>query len=182
MKTNKNNKVLHVCCAGRQLLVFCLCILLCSCGYRFTGSGETPKGMQTIFINLIGNRTSEVGIEITLTDQLKNEFISKYRGKLAPEDQADGVLSGRITDVRTFTVSRRTTQSALERRVTITIDLTLTNQAGDIVWSARGMSGSETYSVSQTDRQSTESAKRQAMDLVLLRLGEEAYYRMTDDF
>jgi len=165
------------------MIVIGMFVLLAACGYRFVGSGgKTPKGLKTIFIHMIENRTAEVGIEVILTDQLKNEFIRKYKGELAPLDQADGILSGRISDVRTVTVSRRGTQSALEKRVVVTIDLTLKNQEADIIWSTRGMSGSETYTVEQSDRQSTETAKQEAMELVLLRLGEEAYYRMTDDF
>jgi hypothetical protein len=158
-------------------------ISLYSCGYRFVGStGEAPKGMHTIYVHMIENRTAEVGIEVILTDQLKNEFIRKYKGQLAPLEKADGILSGRITDVRTVTIARRSTQSSLEKRVTITIDLTLKNQDEEIIWSARGMSDSETFAVEQSDRQSTETAKRAAMEQVLLRLGETAYYRMTDDF
>jgi hypothetical protein len=44
------------------------------------------------------------------------------------------------------------------------------------------MSGSEVYAVSQSDKSQTESNKRNAIELVCLRLGEEAYYRMTEDF
>jgi len=165
-----------------RVLMLAFLLVLSGCGYRFVGGGDVPKGMQTIYIHLIENRTAEVGIEIILTDQLKNEFISKYKGQLAPIDQADGILSGRITDVRTVTVARRSTQSSLEKRVVITIDLTVKNQDDDIIWSTRGMSGSETYAVEQSDRQATETAKQDAMELVLLRLGQEAYYRMTDDF
>jgi len=101
----------------RNWVPLCLCILLCGCGYRFAGSGGTPKGLNTIFISLIENRTAEIGIEIILTDQLKNEYSRKCKGKLISEDQADGKLSGRITDVRTWTVARRGSQSSLEKRL-----------------------------------------------------------------
>ena len=84
--------------------------------------------------------------------------------------------------MRSWTIARRNNQSPLEKRVSVTIDLTLKNQAGEVVWFTRGMSGSEVYAVSQDDKSLTESNKRQAIDLVCLRLGEEAYYRMTDDF
>ena len=155
---------------------------MCSCGYRFAGGGGPPKGLNTIFVRLIENQTAEIGAEIILTDQLKNEFIRKYKGEIVAEEQAEGILSGRITGIRSWTIARRNAQSSLEKRVSVTIDLTLKNQAGEVVWFTRGMSGSEVYAVSQTDKSETESNKRDAIELVCLRLGEEAYYRMTDDF
>ena len=155
---------------------------MCSCGYRFAGGGGPPKGLNTIFVRLIENQTAEIGAEIILTDQLKNEFIRKYKGEIVSEEQAEGILSGRINVVRSWTIARRNAQAPLEKRVSVSIDLTLKNQDGEVVWFTRGMSGSEVYTVSQSDKALTESNKRQAIELVCLRLGEEAYYKMTDDF
>ena len=166
----------------RIAIVSGLCLLLCGCGYGFAGGGGPPKGLNTIFVRLIENQTAEIGAEIILTDQLKNEFIRKYKGEIVAEEQAEGILSGKITEVRSWTIARRSAQSPLEKRVSVTIDLTLKNKAGDVVWFTRGMRGSEAYSVSQSDKALTESNKRQAIELICLRLGEDAYYRMTDDF
>lgn len=166
----------------RIMALMGLSVLIVACGYGFVGSSGPPKGLNTIFVSLIENQTAEIGAEIVLTDQLKNEFIRKYKGQIVPQEQAEGILSGRITDVRSWTVARRSAQSSLEKRVSVTIDLTLKNQAGEVVWFTRGMSGSEVYAVSQDDKSLTENNKRQAIDLVCLRLGEEAYYKMTDDF
>jgi hypothetical protein len=166
----------------RLLALLGLSVLLIGCGYGFSGSGGPPKGLHTIFVRLIENQTAEIGAEIVLTDQLKNEFIRKYKGEIVAEEQAEGILSGRITRIRSWTIARRGAQSSLEKRVSVTIDLTLKNQAGEVVWFTRGMSGSEVYAVSQTDKSQTESNKRDAIELVCRRLGEEAYYRMTEDF
>ena len=166
----------------RVAIILCLCLLLCSCGYGFAGIGGPPKGLNTVFVRLIENQTPEIGAEIVLTDQLKNEFIRKYKGEVVSEDQAEGILSGRITEIRSWTIARRSAQSPLEKRVSVTIDLTLKSQDGEVVWFTRGMSGSEVYAVSQIDKSITEMNKRQAIELVCLRLGEEAYYRMTEDF
>jgi hypothetical protein len=163
--------------------IVCGCAaIVASCGYRFPGGGGPPKGLETIFIGLIENRTSEIGVEIDLTNQLKNEFSRKYGGQLAPEDRAQGILSGKITGVRSWTVARRGAQASLEKRVSVTIDLTLKNQAGEVLWFTRGMTDSEVYTVEQSDKALTESNKRKAIEVVCLRLGEDAYYRMTDDF
>lgn len=166
----------------RFTALLALSVSIIGCGYGFAGGGGPPQGLETIFIRLIENQTAEIGIEITLTDQLKNEFIRKYKGEIVAEEQAQGILFGRITDVRTWTIARRNAQSSLEKRVSVTIDLTLKNQAGEVFWFTRGMSGTENYAVSQSDKALTESNKRQAINLVCLRLGEEAYYRMTDNF
>ena len=135
-----------------------LSVLLIGCGYGFAGGGGPPKGLNTIFIRLIENQTAEVGAEIVLTDQLKNEYIRKYKGEIVSEDQAEGTLSGRITAIRSWTIARRNAQSPLEKRVSVTIDLTLKNQSGEVVWFTRGMSQTEKASIMAV--RSTAPAKR----------------------
>ena len=50
---------------------------LASCGYRFTGSDGPPRGVEKIYIENIVNKTTEPGIDVLITDALKNEFIQK---------------------------------------------------------------------------------------------------------
>ena len=44
-------------------LIVLFSIITSACGYRFTGTGGFPAGVNRIFINLYDNRTSETGIE-----------------------------------------------------------------------------------------------------------------------
>ncbi|MEW6671063.1 MAG: LptE family protein [Thermodesulfobacteriota bacterium] len=154
-------------------------MLLSSCGYRFSGSGSLPAGIQRVFIHQLDNRTSETGLENTLTGDLRYEFI-RYNRSATPED-ADAVLSGTVKSLRVETISRSGQHSSLERRVTISVDLKLTDRNGRAVWSLQGLADSESYRVA-SDSQATDVNRRAAVSALSKRLAENIYYRLTEDF
>jgi len=154
-------------------------ILLLSCGYRFSGSGSLPAGVQRVFISMLDNRTPETGLENTLTGDLRYEIIRYNRD--AKPDEADAVLSGTVKSLWVETVSRSGLHSSLERRVTVSVDLKLTNRNGRVVWSVAGLADNESYTVG-SDSQATEFNKRRAISALSKRLAENIYYRLTEDF
>jgi len=154
-------------------------ILLMSCGYRFSGSGSLPGGIQRVFITQLDNRTAETGLENTLTGDLRYEFIRYKRN--ANQAEADAVLSGTIKSLRVETISRSGQNVSLERRVTVSVDLKLADRTGRIVWSVEGLADSESYRV-ESDSQATDVNKRKAVSVLSRRLAENIYYRLTEDF
>ena len=154
-------------------------LLLSACGYRFSGSGSLPAGIQRAFISVLDNRTAETGLENTLTGDLRYEFISYNR--IANLDEADAVLSGTVKSLRVETISRSGQHSSLERRVTVSVDLELTDRNGRVVWSVEGLADSESYRV-ESDSQATDVNKRAAVSALSKRLAENIYYRLTEDF
>ena len=154
-------------------------VLVSACGYRFSGSGSLPAGVQRVFISMLDNRTPETGLENTLTGDLRYEFIRYNRD--AKPDEADAVLSGTVKSLWVETVSRSGLHSSLERRVTVSVDLKLTNRNGRVVWSVAGLADNESYTVG-SDSQATEFNKRRAISALSKRLAENIYYRLTEDF
>ncbi len=159
-------------------LLFFAGIFLWGCGYRFTGGGELPAGMKAVFIKVLENRTSETGVENTFTDDLRYEFIRF--DKAAEQKTADAVLAGVIESMSVETVSRRGTQTSLERRVSFSVALTLKNRDGKAVW-ARNISSDETYEVS-SDKLATEENRRKAIVALSKNLAEAVYNSLTGDF
>jgi outer membrane lipopolysaccharide assembly protein LptE/RlpB len=154
-------------------------LLLSSCGYRFSGSGSLPAGVQRVFISVLDNRTPETGLENTLTGDLRYEFIRYNRD--AKPDEADAVLSGTVKSLWVETVSRSGLHSSLERRVTVSVDLKLTDRNGRVVWSVAGLADNESYAVG-SDSQATDFNRRRAIAALSKRLAENIYYRLTEDF
>jgi len=152
-----------------------------ACGYRFAGSGNLPQGIQTIAIEIFENRTPETGLESIITNDLIYEFTRKGRSVQKNSKEADAILTGVIESERITTISRRAQQSALARRVEITVNLKLTGSGGGVKWSASGVSGFEEYDVS-TDKQASEVNKRQAIGTLSKKLAEKIHNRLTDDF
>jgi hypothetical protein len=168
---------------GLCLLISCCVVWLgSSCGYRFVGSGGTPQGIDKLFIDLFENRTTETGIEVLITDNLKDEFIHKYGGALAQREHAAAVLSGSISGIKTWTVSRRGVLSSLERRIQITLDVALKDAAGETIRSATDISAAETFAVVTGDREATDENKQAAIESLSKQIAEAVFHRLTEDF
>ena len=166
-----------------RVLIMVACIVpFTSCGYRFAGSEELPQGIERLFIQLLDNKTTEPGIDIVVTHELKNEFIRKYRGVLVDREAAEAILSGAVVGIRTETVARKGPLTALERSVSMTIDLKLKTSGNERIWFAKGISRDDTYTVVSGDKEITEQNKRKALKDLAERIAEISFYRLTDDF
>lgn len=152
-----------------------------ACGYRFSGGGNLPGGVQTIAIEILKNRTTETGLEYTVTNDLIYEFTRKGRTIKKNSEAADAVLAGIIESERITTISRQSQQSPLARRVEITVNLKLTGPDDGVIWSASSISEFQEYNVS-TDKQATEMNKRRALETLSKRLAEKIHNRMTENF
>ena len=161
--------------------VIIIALFFSACGYRFAGSGNLPEGIQTIAIDIFKNRTTETGLENTITNDLIYEFTRKGRSVQKNSKKADAVLTGVIVSERITTISRQAQQSPLARRVEITVNLKLTGSDGGVKWSASNVSAFEDYDVA-ADRQVTDINKRKAIENLSERLAEKVYNRLTDNF
>jgi outer membrane lipopolysaccharide assembly protein LptE/RlpB len=161
--------------------VIIIALFFSACGYRFAGSGNLPGGIQTIAIDIFKNRTTETGLENTITNDLIYEFTRKGRSVQKNSTKADAILTGVIESERISTISRQSQQSALARRVEITVSLKLTGSDGGVKWSKSGVSAFEDYDVT-ADRQTNDISKRQAINNLSKKLAERVYNRLTEDF
>ncbi len=153
---------------------------LSACGYRFAGGGTLPSGIKSVCVTILENRTSEIGVENTFTNDLIYEFTRN--GKIASIDKADALLSGVIRSMSIETISHSGAHTSIERRVTITLDLKLTDKDGRIIWSAKGVSGNEAYDVVSDNKLSTEQNRSKAISTLSTRLAEKVYNSLTEDF
>ena len=94
---------------------------------------------------------------------------------------ADVVLSGIVkhVDIRTISVSEPTV--ADERRVTVTVALTLRKTDGTTVWAGGDITDFEAYLV-DTNTQRTDANRRNAIRVISKRIAERAVNRFSDDF
>jgi outer membrane lipopolysaccharide assembly protein LptE/RlpB len=164
-----------------HLLLVLVLLSLSGCGYRFAGAGKLPAGIGSIFITTLENRTTDPGVESILTRDIIAEFTRNDPNHLAVRENADAVLSGTIDLVRSETISRRNAQSALERRLFVTVSLMLTDRAGKVIWSAPGFTANETYRV-QDESAATDLTRRGAFAALSPRLAEAVYNRITENF
>jgi len=164
------------------LLLLCPLLLL-ACGYRFAGSGAFPEGVNYIFIEVIENRTSKIGVERIVTNQLIFEFSRQRESSLVSSvKEADAILKGSINSIRTQTISRVDTEVASEREVVMMVDLKLIKKKGGaVIWAANGLSDREAYDVDSVKIE-TDRNEELALGRLSERLSERIFNRLTDDF
>ena len=132
-------------------------------------------------VKIFENRTTETGLEYTITNDLIFEFTRNGRSVSKSSEKSDAVLTGVIASERIITISRRQQQSPLERRVYLTFDLKLTRADDRVIWSVANVSDFEAYDVG-SDKSVTDSNKRRAIETLSKRFAEKMYNRLTEDF
>ena len=165
---------------SNRLWVLLAGVIIAGCGYGFQGAGSLPGDAQTVFVQLLTNRTSETGMENVFTGALIEELTRNQRA--AGEGRADALLSGEIASISTDTIARTGATTSVERRVRATLNLELTDRAGVVIWKARNISASEAFSVDSDSQAITNQSQREALTRLAQRVAESVYSRMTDDF
>jgi hypothetical protein len=156
---------------------------IAGCGYHFEGMGLTaPEGVRTIAITVLENRTSESGIETRFTSDLAYEFTRSKILRVVGTDTADAVLGGRISSLTVNTISRTSSYESDERRVTITLDLSLERADGTTLWSDGALSDKEAFKVVPSDKLETERNRREAIEVISERLAEKIHNRIFQGF
>ena len=155
--------------------------VLSGCSYRFSGTGDMPSGMTRIYVSMIQNYTSEIGIENYLTDDLINEFIMRRKEVLSRQEDAEGILSGNIEYLRDTPVAHSSQTKTTQSRVFLGVRLKLVDSKGKTVWAVNGINSNQAYRVTD-DKTLTEQHKEAAIRVLTKRLAEKIYNRLTDDF
>lgn len=160
-----------------------MCLVMAACGYRFSGAGTLPKGVKRVFVNLFENRTSEVGLENTITNDVISEFVIKQKDRLATQSEADAILKGTIVSLRKDAISRTGAGEVQERRVEVVVNVSLVDPSGKTLWSAQGVSASEAYAATGGIEASTAAGGQgSALSDLSKRIAERIYNRLTEDF
>jgi outer membrane lipopolysaccharide assembly protein LptE/RlpB len=115
----------------RLLAAVAAASLLSGCGYSLVGTGKgwLPDDVRTVWVPAFVNDTPVVGLEQRFTAAVLRELSA--RGRLKPAsglDQADAVLSGRISGYSLQPVRFDAQGRALEYQVLITARITLTDR------------------------------------------------------
>jgi outer membrane lipopolysaccharide assembly protein LptE/RlpB len=164
------------------LPVLFMCLFISSCGYKFAGTGSLPKGIKSIYINMLENASSETGIENVITNDLIYEFTRINKNLVTNPGNADAELSGKISEVSTNTVSHVNSYTTQERRVRVNVKIRLSSKGGNVIWGPNDISGSETFDVQQGDKHRTDQNRKEAIKTLSKRLAEKIYNRMTENF
>ena len=153
-----------------------------ACGYRFAEQGGFPGGTERLFVNVLVNQTQETGVENIITAALLSELTLRKTHRLAGGlADADVVLSGVVKHVNIRTISVSEPTVAEQRRVTVTVALTLRKTDGSTVWAGGDVSDFEAYLVN-VNPEITDANRLDAIRILSKRIAERVVNRFSDDF
>ena len=155
--------------------------LLAGCGYRFAGGGEFPYGVEKIAVEVLFNRTSEVGLENTITNDLIYELNRSGQVEVVEPEKAEAVLKGSIEQLAVRSVSRSGILTSQAERVFVSVNLKLVRPDGEVLWKGNGLREDEAYAVGD-NKLATEENRRQALKNLSPRLAQKVYTRITANF
>jgi outer membrane lipopolysaccharide assembly protein LptE/RlpB len=159
-----------------------LLLALVACGYNLKGAGlKAPDGVETVAVTVLDNRTAESGIEMTFTNHLTYEFTRSKVLRVVDEKAADAVLRGTITSLGEETISYTANYDSDERRVRVTLNLSLVSRDGKVLWSDPALAGIEEFKVAD-DRFVTDKNRREAIETISERIAERVHNRILQDF
>ena len=119
-------------------------MLVAGCGYSTTS--RTAKDIKTIYIPFFENKTAEPNLEISVTERIIQNLVADNTLKVVPENAADAVLDGQITDFKNQPFSFNQSLNAEEYHVVITVVATLFNRrTNEPIWEKRNFVGDGSY-------------------------------------
>ncbi|MCB0351979.1 MAG: hypothetical protein KDD64_00590 [Bdellovibrionales bacterium] len=136
-----------------QILLLFVVLSLEGCGYTFRG-GESvlPPDVKRVYIPRTENITSEQGLELVLTEALRDEF-ERYGVLTVVEgnEQADAVLRSKITSVKreTRTVTSNT-DTALQLTTVMRVAAELKRKNGTSLWRNKAVVVSKAFGTDQS--------------------------------
>jgi len=166
----------------RLACLFMAAITTFACGYHFQQQARLPGDAKRLYVDIFENRTNQAGLETTVTNAVVFEFVKRGETDMVKEpSQADLIMKGVIRSVQISTAATRSNSGAGERQVSITLDVRLVQQDGNVVWSANGLSDNDAYVVG-ADKFLNDDKQRATLGLVSTRIAERIYNRFTDNF
>lgn len=159
--------------------------LASGCGYHFSPAGEhIDKGLQTVFVDNFSNKTSEANIENYFRNSFIGQFSKGSRFKLVNrKDLADTVFKGSINSIATPHLSYSETKLAKENRVIVTMEVVFeVRETKDIIWANENLSGKEDYMVDESNPNTTETNRKNALKQLAEDMAEKTYRYIMSGF
>lgn len=157
-----------------------------ACGYSFRVKG-TPVDLSfdSIAIPLFESTSTERGFEAEFTEIIRDEFISRSTIPIVESTDADMVITGRIYDIETQTVTYNTVKQSVEgrtvsyetggsRKLIVKLSISMTESAtGKIIWHEDSMEEEANFNASEDplqNRYNREQAIRDVAGLMAKRI------------
>lgn len=164
-----------------KLTALLLLLMFFSCGYHFEGGGYLNKNVTHVSILNFANESTEDEADLIFTNALINEIIDQTDTEIVDDEKAAFSIKGKVKSISFRTLSRSTTETVLERRVTAVLDVQLVNDKGEIVWAVKDFKTNDEYEVSE-DQVADETNIRNTLEQIAQRSSEKLVSKMVTNF
>lgn len=169
---------------GLKLFVGLMALFLVfGCGYGFVGTvNNLPSDIQSIYIPVFVNETTEPGAEVVFANALIYEFTRSRILKVVPESKAQAYLTGKIKTIAIDSVTYASQTQALQRKVTVTLEVSCRRSDNQkILWQNQNLSRYEVYQVTN-DPVLTDQNKQVALAKIAKDLSEGIHNGILENF
>jgi outer membrane lipopolysaccharide assembly protein LptE/RlpB len=158
-----------------------LVMVASGCGYRLEGGGHVSPGVTRVGVGVFENKTAQTHAGVDFTNALIREIQDRTDTEVVDPDHAAFLINGVIKGITFSTLSRSSTETVTERRVTAVVDVQLVAADKVVRWSVAGLSASESYVVAP-DKIDDEAKIRFAIDVIAARIADRIVSQMAADF
>jgi hypothetical protein len=148
-------------------------------------SAGSSNDIRKVFVDVFTNNTPEANIETGLRNAFIDQFIKGRRFQIVNAvGLADAVLKGDIKNVVVSPLAYRGGSNlAVEKRITVTLSLTLTVKGSPTaLWLVENFSQWGDYTLDGTNLSAGQSSQKNALSKLANDIAERAYRLMTADF
>jgi outer membrane lipopolysaccharide assembly protein LptE/RlpB len=168
---------------ARLPIILLLALSLAGCGYHLQNrEASLPGDVRYVHVGILHNRTYEPFLENAVTNALIDRLVrSPGVEVVAKPDMADAFLTGSILQYRNHALSYDGADHIAEYRSRMNVEVSLRHaDNAQILWKGRA-TWTEDYVAS--DNKALEDDREQAaIDEIAVRLADEIFSRMADDF
>jgi outer membrane lipopolysaccharide assembly protein LptE/RlpB len=153
------------------------------CGYHFTGEGPGPRpGLKRIAIPIFENKTGEPELGSLFAGALRKEFMIRGNLQVVPEDQAEAIIRGRITDIHTSAVAHIEVQQTIQSRLYVTLDIRCQDvESGKAIWQDPQFTYFKTY-LQNPDPISSFDNRKLALEFLAKEMAARIHDRFLSNF
>jgi outer membrane lipopolysaccharide assembly protein LptE/RlpB len=149
-----------------SLLISVLALLGCGFHYGFAGGG-LPSNIRTMAVLPFDNQTTSPEVQRELLDAMRRELQRRLGVRDASENRADAVVRGVISaydaDVPVAVSSNPSQAVTARRRLQLTIDVEIVEQAnGRVLFQRKGLRGEGDY-----DERAEPEGRRKAIEKIV---------------
>jgi outer membrane lipopolysaccharide assembly protein LptE/RlpB len=165
----------------QSFMVIGLIAMVTACGYRLEGGGYINKDVSRVAVMVFENKSLETLAGVSFTNQLIQEIQSKTDTVVVDSAKTSRKIVGRVNAITFSALARTSTETVVERQVTAVVDIQLVGPDGQILWSVKNMTATESYKV-ESDKAVDKVNKQKAVDKIALRTAERVVSQMLSDF